>query len=193
MAHGYLADQKDAGQVNVDHAPPLLIGHQFKGGIVEDTGVVNQNVEPPQLCHRTGNHRLDIRPTDDIGGEGGRAHAMSLPPFFTRLRRLLYARQVQIRERQPTTLLGKTQGNSAPNAARRPRNHCHFTAQPRHILHSSSVSCSFRRSAAECRAQRAPDAPRPKPIATSKRLENHRQLSQATHRDGSPPVQLYWW
>ena len=44
--------------MHVDHRIPFGIGHVFKGSIAQNARVVDENIQPAKVIHRTLNHGL---------------------------------------------------------------------------------------------------------------------------------------
>src|SRR5439155_524678 len=70
---GSPAAQEDAREVDVDHAPPVLVGQLPDGkGAARDAGVVHEDVEPAPLLGDAAHRGIDLRRLGHVGGDDHR-------------------------------------------------------------------------------------------------------------------------
>src|SRR5207344_589702 len=68
------ADEKDAGEIDIDHLAPDRLVHLLDIEIpVEDAGVVHQHFNRPKVCNRGTRGRIDLRAHADVGAISARA------------------------------------------------------------------------------------------------------------------------
>jgi hypothetical protein len=57
-------------QVRVDDRVPVFVGHLEDEVVADDARAGDKDVEPAELRHRAGHHRLDLRAIADIARDG---------------------------------------------------------------------------------------------------------------------------
>ncbi|VWX50171.1 hypothetical protein NOVOSPHI9U_260204 [Novosphingobium sp. 9U] len=124
-------------QVNLDDAVPLVLAHVHEHAIAQDTGVVDQDVEPTEGIDRLLHHLLRIAPVGDIGRVHRRLAAHRLDRRDDFLRRRLVGTfaggaGTEIIDDNLGALFGQLERMRASETSSGARNDCDATFQQTH-------------------------------------------------------------
>src|SRR5438045_9485937 len=72
LACGDLADYESAIKIDGDHSVPFLVSDFKKRLLYFNPGIIDENIQTPELCYNLLYHALDIFALADIGSKRNR-------------------------------------------------------------------------------------------------------------------------
>ncbi len=136
LAQGALAAEEDAGEIDVDDAPPHGLVRLVDIEIaVEDAGVIDHHLERPERRHRALHGAIELGSSSHVGAERDRARSV----LGDELGRLARGRLVEIHRRHRRSASPQHDGRRTADAGAGARDHRRAAQDSAHARNSSTA------------------------------------------------------